>query len=84
MSMDRQQVTLLVLLGLTAAFDTVAHKILLHRLHLGLGITGTALKWFESYLSNRSQGVFSGGCPCDDINIWDLGYLPSILASYLR
>ena len=83
MSMNRQHVTL-ALPGLTAAFDTVPHKILRHRLHLGLGITGTALKWFESYLSNRSQRVFSGGCPCDNIDIWDLGYLPSILASYLR
>ena len=47
----------------------VDHKILLHCLHSSLGITGTALKWFESYPSNRSQRVFSGGCLSDSIKL---------------
>ena len=69
MNMNRQHVTLLVLLDLSVAFDTVDHKILLHRLHSSLGITGTALKWFELYLSYRSQRVFSGGCLSDSIKL---------------
>ena len=69
MNMNRQHVTLFVLLDLSAAFDTVDHKILLHRLHSSFGITGTALKWFESYLSYRSQRVFSGGCLSDSIKL---------------
>ena len=56
LNMDRQHVTLLVLLDLSAAFDTVNHEILLRRLETTFGITGTALQWLSSYLGNRSQG----------------------------
>ena len=52
--------TLLVLLDLSAAFDTVNHEILLRRLETTFGITGTALQWFSSYLGNRSQRVAFG------------------------
>ena len=62
MNMNRQHVTLLVLLDLSATFDTVDHKILLHCLQSSFCITGTALKWFKSYLSERSQRVFLEGC----------------------
>ena len=55
--MKRHQVTLLVLLELSAAFDTVDHDILVRRLETSFGITGTALKWFRSYLAGRSQRV---------------------------
>ena len=58
--MDRQRVTLLVLLDLSAAFDTVNHDILLRRLETLFRITGTALQWFSSYLGNRSQRVVFG------------------------
>lgn len=49
-SMDEQRVTLLVLLDLSAAFDTVNHQVLLKRLESCFGISGTALSWFKSYL----------------------------------
>ena len=62
MNMNRQHVTLLVLLDLSATFDTVDHKILLHRLQSSFGITGTGLKWFKCYLSDRSQRVILDGC----------------------
>jgi hypothetical protein len=60
-SMDQQRVSLLVLLDLSAAFDTVDHQVLLHRLDVSFRITGTALKWFKSYLTNRSQRVLING-----------------------
>ena len=47
----------LVLLDLSATFDTIDHDILINRMSARFGITGTSLKWFESYLSNRSQCV---------------------------
>jgi hypothetical protein len=57
MAMDHQEVTVLIMLDLSAAFDTVNHTILLDRLEKRCGVTGKALQWFMSYLSNRRQMV---------------------------
>ena len=59
-AMDRKQGSYLVLLDLSAAFDTVDHELLLPRLKARLGIGGTALAWFRSYLTNRTQEVMVG------------------------
>ncbi len=53
---DSGLLTILVLLDLTAAFDTVLHEVLLDRL-ASIGITGTPLSWFRSYLSGRTQCI---------------------------
>ena len=46
--MNRQRVTLLVCLELSAAFDTVDHDILLRRLEYNFGIKDQSLLWFKS------------------------------------
>ena len=57
LKMNSQHVTLLVMLDLSAAFDTVNHMFLLERLQHDIGISGVPLQWFKSYLSNRSQRI---------------------------
>ena len=41
-------------MGLSAAFDTVDHDILLNILNNKFGVEGKALRWFDSYLCPRS------------------------------
>ena len=57
MALDNQKEAVLVLLDLTAAFDTIDHDVLLDRLHKRYGIKGVALKWFSSYLKDRQQVI---------------------------
>ena len=56
-SIDDKQCVVLLLLDLSAAFDKVNNKILLHKLRSRFGIKGKALSWLQSYLTDRSQSV---------------------------
>ena len=47
----------LILIDLSAAFDTIAHDTLLMLLSELIGIDGVALEWFRSYLNGRTQSV---------------------------
>ncbi|CAB3979672.1 Hypothetical predicted protein [Paramuricea clavata] len=71
LSLDRGEHVFLLLLDLSAAFDTVSHSLLLSRMEKRFGISGIVLKWFESYLSNRSQFVNINGTrsATHDVNI---------------
>ena len=55
--LDQDKIVALVTLDISAAFDTVDHQRLLNCFKFTYGITGTALKWLESYLSGRTQRV---------------------------
>ena len=69
MNMDKQRVTLLVMLDLSAAFDTIDHNILLQTLKEDAGINHTALQWFTSYLHNRTQQVRVAGMKSETFSL---------------
>jgi hypothetical protein len=56
MALDKINVTLVASLDVSAAFYTINHNVLLHRL-MESGIVGRAHRWFESYLKNRTAVV---------------------------
>ena len=69
MNMDSQRVTLLVLLDLSAAFDTVEIDVSLNRLSTSFGSRGSALLWFASYAEFKGggKGVGKQGA------LWEIG-----------
>ena len=58
---DERLVSITALLDLSAAFDTLDHSILLQRLQISFGISGTVLAWFTSYVHDRFQRVVLDG-----------------------
>ena len=67
--MDRQEVTLLVLIDLTAAFDTIERGILQETLEKDFGIIRDARKLLASYLSHRKQRILIKNDISDAFNL---------------
>ena len=63
-NMDEKSISVVVLLDMSKAFDSIQHDNLLSKLHL-LGVLASALAWFKSYLSLRKQ-VFRIGSDLSD------------------
>ena len=60
-AIDCNQAVFLIMLDLSAAFDTIDHSILFNRLAADFSIKGTVLNWFNSYMTGRSFRVCVGG-----------------------
>lgn len=60
-SVDNNSDVLLILLDLSAAFDTIDHSFLLARLSSYFGFSGNVLHWYQSYLTGRHQSVMIDG-----------------------
>ena len=58
-SIDRKDLTAVILLDLSKAFDSISHDILLEKLRK-FGTSALATAWFRSYLSERVQSVRVG------------------------
>ena len=59
-TLDMKCTTILVMLDLSVAFDSVVHELLMTRLEQSFGITDKALAWLRSYISERNQKVVVG------------------------
>ena len=55
-AMDKKELTALVLLDLSKAFDSINHHRLLHRL-ANVGASPATVQWFKSYFSDRFQST---------------------------
>ena len=60
-SLDNNKAVLMVLLDMSAAFDTVDHDILLDRLESKFGIKHMVKSWFSTYLRDRVTKVSIDG-----------------------
>ena len=66
-SLNSNKVVFVVLLDLSAAFDTIDHNILISRLSKRIGVKGAALNWFQSYIKGWSTQVDIAGELSDPI-----------------
>ena len=58
---EQKSGTILILLDMSSAFDTVDINKLLHILEHKINLRGTVLRWFHSFLTGRKQKVIING-----------------------
>jgi len=68
-NMDNQKLTQLIMIDLSAAFDTVDHQLLCDTMHTSFGVSSQALQWISSYLRPRSQQVIIGSVLSDNFSL---------------
>ena len=73
-AVDHHGAAILILLDVSAAFDTVDHTVLLKTLNHHFGVSGKALSWFTSYLQHRQHAVHrtvpAGRAIVQTLNVW--------------
>ena len=67
--LDKGDVSLVSLLDLSSAFDSVDHRTLLQRLRVSFGLEGPVLSWFNSFLTDRFQSVSFGSSSSDSFHV---------------
>ena len=70
LALDTNTSLMLVLLDRNAVYDTIDHSILLHCLEHCVGFGGTALRWLDSYLTDRTQFVLCEGSGSKQTTPW--------------
>ena len=68
-SLGYEKVSVLILLDLYTAFDTIDHNTLLHQLEHAFGITDIALSSIRSYLSDRDQTAVTNGLKSEPLRL---------------
>ena len=68
-NMDNNKATVLVMLDMSAAYDTVNHDIFLNRLSNYFGFSGTVLDWFKSYVRGRKVKVMIADKSSDETEL---------------
>ena len=67
-AVDQKKVTAVILLGMSKAFGSINHDILLAKMK-DVGVPSTCLAWFESYLSERYQAVRINSTLSDELPV---------------
>ena len=66
---DQNQATVIIFLDLSAAFDTINIEKVLEILEVEMGVGGTVLKWFRSFLEGRTQQVKIGNAYSESLEV---------------